>query len=93
MKKMKNKWKRPPYVQCGTCDYCCCFEGDNEWFCTHSVKARVTGALDISRKRMCKYYFPREVTNEEVRQKALEITRGEQDNDERRDTKQSLRGS
>lgn len=84
MKKWKNKWKRLDYVQCGTCDYCCCFEGDNDWFCIHREKAHVTGALDISRKRMCKCYFPREVTNEEVRQKALDIVKGGEDDDEGR---------
>ena len=90
MKKLKNKWKRLQYVQCGTCDYCCCFEGDNEWFCIHREKAYVTGALDISRKRMCKYYFPREVTNEEVRQKAFNIVKGEsKEDDERRGIEES----
>lgn len=61
MRVRRNKWKRNEFVQCGSCDYCCIFEGDETYFCANNRKAGMSEIRNISQKRICKCYFPREL--------------------------------
>lgn len=59
--KWKNKWKRPEYVMCTTCDYLC-YISDDECFCSRSSRQVKDPTIENpGKKRFCKTYFPAKI--------------------------------
>ena len=60
--KMGNKWRNLNVVKCRDCDYLCCFEGTDEWFCSNNNREKVgmrdTTVKDTGKFHTCKWYFP-----------------------------------